>query len=693
MALDHIVALPRAGLMRRKLGIIRRANLARDARQWELAAELYRRALERNPDNPPIWVQYGHALKESGELRDPHSLMQAESAYRKAVSLDHGVADSYLQLGHVLKLQGKVEEARAAYIRALALDSSLDAASFELAQLGWSELHLSELRGILRTDVVGSGGASSVAETPPAKTSDPEQPHTSHFLDCSSSVAELEHRYEATSFQRSVMPAESAVDGQYVGYVDGSIIGWAIDKNCPSIAVQVELVIDGEAICTVSASQFSQDLADQGIGAGYHGFVVTAPRKLWDGQSHRVILRAAGHGHVLNNCPVDVIFGGPHPGASSFLSSTAMLVGRTPAVSVIMPTYNRGALMERSIERYLACDAQGDIELIVIDDGSKDDTPDRLQRLARMYPNLVTNRIANSGPARARNLACSMARGAILLFVGDDVMPVDNDLLGIHLAAHQRFDHPSQAVLGKVSWPNATDLPINFVMAFVQGDGQQQFAYKEMQAYNTYTWNYFYTSNVSVKRSIINDWEREGFDTSFTLAGWEDGEFALRMTKRFQAIGEDFGILYVPAANVVHFHPFTVQSFIRRQISVGMMAARLLELHPEQEIGLGELISRLKTNPDQTNLPIEHYLAIFEGLRSWLIVIENHYGLGSQNWHGDALGAIFHLAYLEGYIRNQVRSEFNYANGCRYILETVRNKFNRAIFTEVIGSMPGFGFV
>ena len=61
-------------------------------------------------------------MKESGQLRDPEKLAQAELAYRKALSLAPGVADSYLQLGHVLKLRSRTEEAHAAYRRAVALD-------------------------------------------------------------------------------------------------------------------------------------------------------------------------------------------------------------------------------------------------------------------------------------------------------------------------------------------------------------------------------------------------------------------------------------------------------------------------------------------------------------------------------------------------------------------------------------------
>jgi glycosyltransferase involved in cell wall biosynthesis len=112
---------------------ISRADRARDSRDWVSAVEYYRKALDHKPDNPPIWVQYGHALKES------RNLGEAEDAYRKSLELDADVADTHLQLGHVLKIQGRKIEARAAYLRALALDPELDHASFELKGLGWTK--------------------------------------------------------------------------------------------------------------------------------------------------------------------------------------------------------------------------------------------------------------------------------------------------------------------------------------------------------------------------------------------------------------------------------------------------------------------------------------------------------------------------------------------------------------------------
>jgi tetratricopeptide (TPR) repeat protein/SAM-dependent methyltransferase/uncharacterized protein YbaR (Trm112 family) len=131
---------PRSVPRLRREGLITRADRAQVARQWPLAARLYRKALDRNPDNPPIWVQYGHALKEAG---DPAA---AEHAYRTALSYAPGVADTNLQLGHALKLRGKIEEAQAAYLRSFARDPSLPHPLLELGELGWSHLELAELR-------------------------------------------------------------------------------------------------------------------------------------------------------------------------------------------------------------------------------------------------------------------------------------------------------------------------------------------------------------------------------------------------------------------------------------------------------------------------------------------------------------------------------------------------------------------
>lgn len=137
--------------------LIDRADKARDKNNWSAAVRLYRKALAREPINPPIWVQYGHALKESGRLAD------AEQAYRIAMFGDPGSADTQLQLGHVLKLQGKTPEAEAAYLVSSTLDPASPEPRRELGEFGWPELALTELKRMteieLETSPIPAGSA------------------------------------------------------------------------------------------------------------------------------------------------------------------------------------------------------------------------------------------------------------------------------------------------------------------------------------------------------------------------------------------------------------------------------------------------------------------------------------------------------------------------------------------------------
>lgn len=102
-------------LARDKNGFVAKGDAYRDARQWKEAAKAYWHALDKSPYLDPIWVQYAHALKESGELAE------AEGAYRRALELAPKDWEPLLHLGHVLKLQGKFDEARATYLAAAAI--------------------------------------------------------------------------------------------------------------------------------------------------------------------------------------------------------------------------------------------------------------------------------------------------------------------------------------------------------------------------------------------------------------------------------------------------------------------------------------------------------------------------------------------------------------------------------------------
>ena len=132
---------PRLPFARAKSGLrsgIARADRARDAGQYRLAARYYRQALSEEPELPAIWVQYGHVLQQLGDVA------AAEEAYRESLRLDPENADTHLQLGQVLDRQGQIAAAEAAYLCALALDPRQEFAMARLEVLGWTRARIDE---------------------------------------------------------------------------------------------------------------------------------------------------------------------------------------------------------------------------------------------------------------------------------------------------------------------------------------------------------------------------------------------------------------------------------------------------------------------------------------------------------------------------------------------------------------------
>ncbi|WP_320196489.1 tetratricopeptide repeat protein [Agrobacterium rosae] len=112
---------------RRKVNtLIIDADNHRDARRWAMARDTYAQALKIEGSLAHIWVQYGHALKESGDANG------ALASYHRALEMQPGNADTTLQIAHCLKVLGSIDEAKGWYLKALALDPLDDNAEREL---------------------------------------------------------------------------------------------------------------------------------------------------------------------------------------------------------------------------------------------------------------------------------------------------------------------------------------------------------------------------------------------------------------------------------------------------------------------------------------------------------------------------------------------------------------------------------
>jgi glycosyltransferase involved in cell wall biosynthesis len=243
------------------------------------------------------------------------------------------------------------------------------------------------------------------------------------------------------------------------------------------------------------------------------------------------------------------------------------------SLSVVIPTRDRATALARTLdalERQQVGEAR--VEAIVVDNGSRDDTVERVRDRgpAPAIPIRLLEQ-PSGGPAAARNAGVEAASGEIVLFLGDDTEPEGPDLLRAHLGLHTARPEGSYAVLGRITWnPHR---PVTPFMRWLENGGPQ-FHYAEISAGPVDAATYFYSSHASVKRSLF---ERVGgFDPRFPTAAVEDTELGGRLA--------DAGIEldYHPELLVLHDHPTTPAQSLRRSIAVGRSAALYNRLHPDR---------------------------------------------------------------------------------------------------------------
>lgn len=246
--------------------------------------------------------------------------------------------------------------------------------------------------------------------------------------------------------------------------------------------------------------------------------------------------------------------------------------------SVVVPTHNRLPMLLRVLEALQKQIGAPDFETIVIDDGSTDDTA----RIIGTRSDVTFRTQPNAGPGRARNHGVSLAKGRYVVFIGDDTVP-DERFLAEHARSHvEAGNDPLAACLGYTGWPDG-----DRVTAFMDyiNDFGLQFGYKLIRHGDVVPFNFFYTSNISIDRQLLAE---HPFDTTFPSAAWEDIELAYRLDRR------GLKIHYNEKAITRHHHPMTIDSFARRQYTVGRSGAIFYRKHPElgHFLGIHELETR-----------------------------------------------------------------------------------------------------
>jgi glycosyltransferase involved in cell wall biosynthesis len=239
-------------------------------------------------------------------------------------------------------------------------------------------------------------------------------------------------------------------------------------------------------------------------------------------------------------------------------------------ISVVIPTYNRLPILQKSLaaleHQELNDDKIEGYEIILVDDGSTDETLTWLQDNQTELPHVKLYQQEHQGAAAARNLGVTNAQGDTIIFIDSDLV-VTKSFLQSHADAlikgRQTLQSDRLFTYGAVINTNNFDEPT-----------------AEPYKITDFSAAYFATGNVAIARKWL---EAVGlFDTRFQLYGWEDLELGVRLKK----LG--LKLIKCPEAIGYHWHPAfnldQIPKLIEQEIQRGKMGVVFYQKHPTFDV-------------------------------------------------------------------------------------------------------------
>ncbi len=241
-----------------------------------------------------------------------------------------------------------------------------------------------------------------------------------------------------------------------------------------------------------------------------------------------------------------------HPWVTSGLGRTGL-----PRVSVVVCTYNGAATLRGCLRSLLELEYP-DYEVILVDDGSTDSTPE----IAAEFPAVRVVRQSNRGLSTARNVGAEAATGEIVAYTDDDCV-VDEDWLLYLVGA--MLDQGVEAIGG----PNLTPPQDGWIAKCVAASpgNPSHVMLDDRHA------EHVPGCNMAFRRETLLG--LGGFDPQFRQAG-DDVDMCWRLLDADLAVG------YAPAAMVWHHRRATVSAYLSQQRGYGRSEAMVHFKHPQR---------------------------------------------------------------------------------------------------------------
>jgi glycosyltransferase involved in cell wall biosynthesis len=228
------------------------------------------------------------------------------------------------------------------------------------------------------------------------------------------------------------------------------------------------------------------------------------------------------------------------------------------SVSIIIPTFNGASRIGNCLDALVHQTAGRDAEILVVNDGSTDNTADVVAGFSGI--SLITQ--SNAGPATARNRGALEARGTIILFTDDDCVPTPEWLA----AMIEPFKDPSVVGAKGIYRTHQRSLAARFVQIEYEDKYRRMSDLPQIDFIDTYS--------AGFRRDRFL--EMNGYDTSFTVACAEDVELSYRMSAR------GWTMKFVPTAIVYHTHPDTLWEYLRKKYKFAFWRVLAVRKNPNK---------------------------------------------------------------------------------------------------------------
>lgn len=230
---------------------------------------------------------------------------------------------------------------------------------------------------------------------------------------------------------------------------------------------------------------------------------------------------------------------------------------RRPKISVTVPTYNRAETFRRTLAHFANQELDGgEYEVVIVDDGSSDDTRTVVEQWMAQAPCRVQYiRQSNHGPGYSYNRAFEAAEAPIVLLVADDIL-LSPEALKEHVEMHRLHPQEEVAIFGRTEI--SPELQSVFLRKF------DRIRCSDFDSGKELPWYQFWGCNISAKRDFVLRYG--GMPEEVGVGGAIAHQDRVLGHRLMQG---GLRILYSPAALAFHHHDMTFDQMCRFQYKQG----------------------------------------------------------------------------------------------------------------------------